>query len=88
MHIVASLPCYSASNVDEQRGPGVFERSILALQRLNALGYGREGSGLQLDLVYNPGGVFLAPAQAKLEATYKQVSECPLLRVLISKAHC
>lgn len=73
VHIVASLPCYSAGNVDAQRGWGVFERSIVALKQLNALGYGRPGTGLQLDLVYNPGGPFLAPPQAKLEATYKQV---------------
>lgn len=74
VHIVASLPCYSQANVDAQRGAGVFERSIEGLRRLNAAGYGREGSGLQLDLVYNPEGVFLAPGQAKLEAAYKQVS--------------
>jgi radical SAM/Cys-rich protein len=58
---VASLPCYTAKNVDTQRGPGVFERSIRALQKLNALGYGREGTGLELNLVYNPGGAFLPP---------------------------
>ncbi|GAB4818568.1 hypothetical protein N2152v2_005614 [Parachlorella kessleri] len=72
VHVVASLPCYSPTNVDAQRGKGVFERSIEGLQRLNAAGYGRPGSGLQLDLVYNPGGVFLAPPQSKLEPTYKQ----------------
>eukprot|EP00873_Tetraselmis_striata_P040597 jgi/Tetstr1/460861/TSEL_006020.t1 len=55
VHVVASLPCYSEANVDTQRGRGVFDRSILGLQRLNAAGYGVEGSGLQLDLVYNPG---------------------------------
>lgn len=62
-----SLPCYSAKNVDTQRGAGVFERSISALQQLNSLGYGRPGSGLGLDLVYNPGGAFLAPDQRTLE---------------------
>ncbi|GFR40117.1 hypothetical protein Agub_g671 [Astrephomene gubernaculifera] len=71
VRIVASLPCYSASNVDAQRGRGVFERSIAALRALNAAGYGQPGSGLQLDLVYNPGGAFLAPPQAKLEAAYR-----------------
>jgi radical SAM/Cys-rich protein len=70
---VASLPCYTEKNVDTQRGPGVFERSIRALQRLNALGYGREGTGLELNLVYNPGGAFLPPAQAGLEQDYKRL---------------
>lgn len=72
VRVVASLPCYSAENVDSQRGRGVFERSIKGLQALNAVGYGIPGSGLSLDLVYNPGGVFLAPSQAKLEAVYRQ----------------
>lgn len=72
VRVVASLPCYSAKNVDEQRGAGVFERSILGLQLLNAAGYGVEGSGLALDLVYNPGGAFLAPGREKLEPAYKQ----------------
>lgn len=71
VRVVASLPCYSASNVDKQRGNGVFERSIEGLKLLNAVGYGVEGSGLALDLVYNPGGASLAPNQAKLEAAYK-----------------
>ncbi|KAI8473540.1 MAG: hypothetical protein J3K34DRAFT_410426 [Monoraphidium minutum] len=70
--VVASLPCYSPSNVDAQRGAGVFERSILGLKLLNAAGYGAEGSGLELDLVYNPGGAFLAPGADKLEPAYKQ----------------
>eukprot|EP00803_Ostreobium_quekettii_P011393 evm.model.scf_1211.2 EVM.evm.TU.scf_1211.2 scf_1211:34247-37994(-) len=72
VHVVASLPCYSQKNVDKQRGAGVFERSIWGLQILNRLGYGKEGTGLNLDLVYNPGGPFLAPSQATLEAAYKQ----------------
>ncbi|KAL4443396.1 hypothetical protein ABPG75_011133 [Micractinium tetrahymenae] len=72
VRVVASLPCYSPENVNKQRGGGVFERSIKGLQMLNALGYGQPGSGLQLDLVYNPGGVFLAPPQSKLEPAYKQ----------------
>lgn len=72
VRVVASLPCYSQKNVDAQRGKGVFERSIAGLQQLNALGYGQQDSPLQLDLVYNPGGAFLPPAQQKLEADYKQ----------------
>jgi len=71
VEIVASLPCYSASNVDEQRGHGVFAKSISGLQRLNALGYGRSHGERTLNLVYNPNGAFLPPAQAGLEATYK-----------------
>ena len=67
VRIVASLPCYTGENVDDQRGSGVFRRSILALQLLNAAGYGQPGSHLQLDLVYNPTGTFLAPPQAQLQ---------------------
>ncbi len=70
--IVASLPCYVADNVDGQRGKGVFEKSINALQKLNALGYGRDGSGLTLNLVYNPQGSSLPPDQNALEAAYKR----------------
>lgn len=70
---VASLPCYSQANVDEQRGQGVFEASIRALRTLNALGYGREGSGLVLNLVYNPNGAFLPPDQAQLRADYARL---------------
>ncbi|KAF8065759.1 hypothetical protein HT031_002819 [Scenedesmus sp. PABB004] len=72
VRVVASLPCYGADNVDKQRGNGVFERSIEGLRLLNAAGYGQPGSGLVLDLVYNPGGAFLAPPAAKLEPAYKQ----------------
>ncbi|MFU8896650.1 MAG: arsenosugar biosynthesis radical SAM (seleno)protein ArsS [Gammaproteobacteria bacterium] len=68
---VASLPCYSEENVDQQRGNGVFDSSIRALQKLNALGYGRPGTGLVLNLVYNPNGAFLPPPQAKLEEDYR-----------------
>lgn len=70
--VVASLPCYSADNVDKQRGKGVFELSIEALQLLNALGYGQEGSDLRLSLVFNPQGPVLPPNQLKLEADYKR----------------
>jgi radical SAM/Cys-rich protein len=71
--IVASLPCYTAELVDRQRGKGVYETSIAAIRDLNALGYGHEGSGLTLDLVYNPQGPSLPPPQAKLEDDYKRV---------------
>ena len=70
--IVASMPCYSAANVDKQRGDGVFEKSIVALQQLNALGYGVAGSGLSLNLVYNPQGPSLPPEQQSLQADYKR----------------
>jgi radical SAM/Cys-rich protein len=70
--IVASLPCYLEENVDKQRGGGVHAKSIEALRRLNDLGYGRAGSSLSLDLVYNPIGAYLPPAQAALEADYKR----------------
>jgi radical SAM/Cys-rich protein len=69
--VVASLPCYSQDNVDKQRGDGVFDRSIAALQKLNALGYGHDAS-LSLSLVYNPQGPSLPPGQQKLEADYKR----------------
>lgn len=69
--VVASLPCYSSANVERQRGKGVFMQSIEALQQLNALGYGHGDRGLELDLVYNPGGPSLPPAQAALEAEYR-----------------
>ena len=71
VEIVASLPCYLEDNVDKQRGKGVFTASIAGLQALNALGYGRDGSGLALNLVYNPQGAELPPPQASLEAAYK-----------------
>ncbi|MCP4445535.1 MAG: radical SAM/Cys-rich domain protein [Myxococcales bacterium] len=71
VRIVASLPCYSEGNVDSQRGKGVFDKSIAALRILGGFGYGQPGSGLELDLVYNPGGAFLPPAQATLEAQYR-----------------
>jgi radical SAM/Cys-rich protein len=73
VEIVASMPCYLEDNVDRQRGKGVFDASISGLKRLNALGYGRDGSGLVLHLVYNPQGPSLPPPQAALEADYKRV---------------
>jgi radical SAM/Cys-rich protein len=70
--VVASLPCYLPENVNAQRGDGVFDKSITALLRLNAAGYGRPGDGLVLNLVYNPVGPSLPPPQAKLEAAYRE----------------
>ncbi len=72
VEVVASMPCYSAANVDKQRGDGVFDKSIAALQQLNALGYGVPDSGLKLNLVYNPQGASLPPDQHGLEADYKR----------------
>jgi len=71
VRLVCSLPCYTADNVDAQRGNGVFDKSIRALHMLNALGYGSRGTGLVLDLVYNPLGPALPPPQAALENQYR-----------------
>jgi radical SAM/Cys-rich protein len=71
VHIVSSLPYFSKVRTDAQRGDGVFEDSIEALRRLNAVGYGKEGTGLKLDLVYNPSGAFLPGNQAELEREFK-----------------
>jgi radical SAM/Cys-rich protein len=71
VEIIASMPCYSAENVNAQRGEGVFEGSIAALQLLNSLGYGIDPE-LPLHLVYNPVGAFLPTSQAELEADYKR----------------
>jgi radical SAM/Cys-rich protein len=70
VEIVASLPCYLSDNVDRQRGEGVFDKSIRALQRLNALGY---GTRLPLSLVFNPQGAALPPSQAALESDYRRI---------------
>ena len=72
VEIVASLPCYLEDNVDRQRGKGVFGASIRGLQKLNALGYGSVGSGLLLNLVYNPQGPVLPPPQTRLEGAYRE----------------
>ena len=77
VRVVASMPCYSEANVNEQRGRGVFERSISGLRALNAAGYGQPGTGLTLDLVYNPNGAFLAPPTATLQVGLPLVSEIP-----------
>lgn len=72
VELACSLPCYLEDNVDRQRGSGVFRRSIEALRRLNAVGYGRPGTGLVLDLVYNPQGTSLPPPQKPLEEAYRR----------------
>lgn len=71
VEVVASLPCYLERNVDAQRGRGVFEASIRALRLLNRFGYGEPASRLTLNLVYNPQGPVLPPAQEKLEQDYR-----------------
>ena len=73
VEVVASLPCYTEELVDRQRGKGVYERSIAGIRTLNALGYAAPGSGLALNLVYNPQGPNLPPAQEALEADYKRI---------------
>ncbi len=72
IEVVSSLPFYTQDRTDRQRGDGVFEDSIKALQMLNEVGYGKEGSGLTLNLVYNPAGAFLPPPQDSLEKEYKK----------------
>lgn len=72
VHVVSSLPFYNKERTDKQRGEGVFEKSIEALKMLNAVGYGIAGSGLILDLVYNPAGAFLPASQASLERDFKK----------------
>lgn len=72
VQVVSSLPCYLQKNVDRQRGKGVFDRSIAALRQLNARGFGMPGTGLVLDLVYNPVGAHLPPEQGGLEADYRE----------------
>jgi len=71
--ITASLPCYEKENVEKQRGSGVFDKSINAIKKLNALGYGKADTGLQLNLVYNPINPTLPPPQERLEIDYKKV---------------
>lgn len=71
--VISSLPCYTEENTDRQRGSGVFSKSLEALRMLNAEGYGKEGTGLELNLVYNPGGPFLPGPQKKLTEDYKRI---------------
>ena len=72
IHIISSLPFYNKEKTDNQRGKGVFDKSILALKELNKVGYGKTNSNLKLDLVYNPSGAFLPPAQELLEIKFKE----------------
>jgi radical SAM/Cys-rich protein len=72
LEVISSLPYYQQYFTDAQRGNGVFQKSIEAMRRLNAVGYGVEGTGLLLNLVYNPVGPYLPPAQVALEADYKR----------------
>jgi radical SAM/Cys-rich protein len=72
VEVVASLPYFRAAQTDAQRGDGVYDKSIRALQQLNGLGYGREGSGLTLNLVHNPVGAFLPPKQEAIEAQFRR----------------
>jgi radical SAM/Cys-rich protein len=75
VEVIASLPYYLAAQTDAQRGEGVFDKSIAALHKLNALGYGKEGTGLRLNLVYNPVGAFLPPRQEGIERQFKRELE-------------
>ncbi len=70
--VVASMPCYTADGVDGQRGTGTYDKIISVLKQLNSLGYGRDGSGLEIDLMFNPAKSGLAPDQKMLENAYKQ----------------
>jgi radical SAM/Cys-rich protein len=72
VEVVSSLPYFLEQQTDAQRGHGVFDKSINALRRLNEVGYGVEGSGLTLNLVYNPVGAFLPPSQSSIEADFKR----------------
>ena len=72
VEVIGSMPCYLEDNVDRQRGDGVFQSSISALRRLNGEGYGKPGTGLTLNLVYNPQGASLPPNQVELELDYKR----------------
>jgi radical SAM/Cys-rich protein len=72
VEVVSSLPYFLEQQTDAQRGSGVFQKSVEALRRLNAVGYGREGGGLTLNLVYNPVGAFLPPAQVAIERDFKR----------------
>ncbi|MBA6156151.1 arsenosugar biosynthesis radical SAM protein ArsS [Tenacibaculum sp. S7007] len=72
VHVVSSMPHWTRGKTDKQRGDGVFDKSIKALQMLNEVGYGIEGTNLKLDLVYNPSGAFLPGDQAALESDFKK----------------
>jgi radical SAM/Cys-rich protein len=72
IEVVSSLPYYKKLNTDRQRGEGVFEASITALKKINKVGYGKEGTELIINLIYNPAGAFLPPSQESLEKDYKK----------------
>lgn len=72
VEVSCSLPFYSKSRTDRQRGEGTYDKSITALQKLNEVGYGKEGTGLELNLVYNPVGAFLPGNQEELEKDFKR----------------
>ena len=72
VRVVASLPCYTENGVDSQRGKGTYKKAIAMLKHLNELGYGQEGSGLEIDLMFNPAGEGIAPDQRMLENAYKE----------------
>ena len=72
IHVISSLPFYNKEKTDNQRGKGVFDKSVLALKELNKVGYGKTNSNLKLDLVYNPSGAFLPPDQELLEIKFKE----------------
>ncbi len=78
VEVISSLPYYLKENTDAQRGAGVFEKSITALKKLNDIGYGREGTGLMLNLVFNPVGAFLPPDQTAIQSDYKRELKKPL----------
>ncbi len=73
--IIASLPALNAKQTDSQRGEHVFEKSLEAIERLNSLGYGEPGTGLELDIVSNPAGAFLPPAQKEMEERFREVMQ-------------
>lgn len=72
IHVISSMPHYTKGKTDKQRGEGIFDISIEVLKQLNSIGYGMEGTGLKLDLVYNPAGAFLPTSQTALEKDFKK----------------
>jgi len=87
VRVIASLPCYLEDNVDSQRGDQIFVRSIKGLQMLNEVGFGKKGSGLHLDLVYNPTGIHLPPTKEKLIGDYKRVLK-DKYGIMFNDLHC
>ncbi|GBG31209.1 Cytidylate kinase [Hondaea fermentalgiana] len=87
VRVIASLPCYLEQNVDKQRGDRIFQRSIKGLKMLNEVGYGKPGTGLFIDLVYNPTGVHLPPSKDKLIGDYKRVLSSEF-GIVFNDLHC